>query len=208
MKRIQPKEKVEYRRMGDCRSDSNRAGGNRFSRLDLSIEPGSRCANSQPGGLGLYITVFMFLVGLSAGGLIVASSGEVFGAKHLKPLAPIAIWLSFVCVGLAALSIIPDLGEPGRVWKIFTNAQWNSPFVWDLAIILVYLVLSGVYLGRTQSRRAARLRRPGAASAQTRRRRSWCTDHRLDLRRADLSLYWHSALWRLSSFPLALQLGP
>ncbi len=95
---------------------------------------------------GLYITVFMFLVGLSAGGLIVASSGEVFGAKHLKPLAPLAIWLSFICVGLAAISILPDLGAPERVWRLFTNAQWNSPFVWDLAIILFYLVLSGVYL--------------------------------------------------------------
>jgi dimethyl sulfoxide reductase membrane subunit len=95
---------------------------------------------------GLYITLFMFFVGLSAGGLIVASSGEVFGARHLKPLAPFAIWLSFITIGLAAVSIIPDLGAPQRIWRLFVNSQWASPFMWDLAIILFYLVLSGIYL--------------------------------------------------------------
>jgi molybdopterin-containing oxidoreductase family membrane subunit len=95
---------------------------------------------------GLYITVFMFLVGLSAGGLIVASAGEIFGAKQLKPLAPLAIWLSFVCVGLAAASIIPDLGSPQRILLLFTSAQWSSPFIWDMTIILFYLILSFVYL--------------------------------------------------------------
>ena len=33
---------------------------------------------------GLYITCFMFFVGLSAGGLIVASSAHVFGIESFK----------------------------------------------------------------------------------------------------------------------------
>jgi molybdopterin-containing oxidoreductase family membrane subunit len=95
---------------------------------------------------GLYITTFIFLVGLSAGGLIVASAGEVFGVEKLKPLAPMAIWLSIVCVGLAAVSIIPDMVSPLRIWRLFTNAQLQSPLIWDVAIILFYLSISAIYL--------------------------------------------------------------
>jgi molybdopterin-containing oxidoreductase family membrane subunit len=95
---------------------------------------------------GLYITAFMYLVGLSAGGLIVASAGEIFNVAKLKPLAPLAIWLSFICIGLAGLSIIPDLGSPQRIYQLVTNPQWASPLVWDVVIITFYLVLSAVYL--------------------------------------------------------------
>ena len=38
---------------------------------------------------GLYITMFMFFVGLSAGGLIVASSASVFHIKRFKAVATI-----------------------------------------------------------------------------------------------------------------------
>ena len=36
---------------------------------------------------GLYLTCFMFFVGLSAGGLIVASSASIFGIKKYKAVA-------------------------------------------------------------------------------------------------------------------------
>lgn len=95
---------------------------------------------------GLYIVSFMFLVGLSAGGLIVASAGEVFNVAKLKPLAPLAIWLSFISIGLAGLAVILDLGSPQRVYQLITNPQWSSPLMWDVVIITFYLVLSAVYL--------------------------------------------------------------
>ncbi len=95
---------------------------------------------------GLYIVSFMFLVGLSAGGLIVASAGEVFQVAKLKPLAPLAIWLSFICIGLAGLAVILDLGSPQRVFQLITNPQWSSPLMWDVVIISFYLLLSAFYL--------------------------------------------------------------
>jgi len=39
---------------------------------------------------GMYIFTFAFFIGLSAGGLIMASSAEVFGIKALKPLSRLA----------------------------------------------------------------------------------------------------------------------
>ena len=90
--------------------------------------------------------MFMFLVGLSAGGLVVASSGEVFNVPRLKPLAPLAIWLSLICIGLAALEIIPDLGSPQRLYALLLSPQANSPLIWDLVIISTYMVICVVYL--------------------------------------------------------------
>ena len=45
---------------------------------------------------GLYITMFMFFVGLSAGGLIVASSASVFHVADYKKVALPAVILSTV----------------------------------------------------------------------------------------------------------------
>lgn len=95
---------------------------------------------------GLYITFFMLFVGLSAGGLIVASAGTLFGARRLAPLAPLAIWVSLVTVLTAALLILPDMGHPERLLNLVLNAHLTSPLVWDVAIILGYALVSAFYL--------------------------------------------------------------
>lgn len=95
---------------------------------------------------GLYITFFMFFVGLSAGGLIVASAGSIFGVERLKPLSRLAIWVSLVCVALAAFFIVPDIGRPDRLWNLFRYPNWSSPLIWDVIIIGVYGVISVAYL--------------------------------------------------------------
>ena len=61
---------------------------------------------------GLYITLFMYFVGLSAGGLIVASAGRLFGATRLKPIVRIAVLEATVAVMIAALLLLPDIGGP------------------------------------------------------------------------------------------------
>ena len=47
---------------------------------------------------GLYIFTFAFFVGLSAGGLIMASGAEVFGVQSLKPLTRIGVLTAAACV--------------------------------------------------------------------------------------------------------------
>src|SRR5690554_1675379 len=64
---------------------------------------------------GTYITMFMFFVGLSAGGLIVSSSATVFNIPSFKVVAKPATILSTVCIIIAAAFIMVDLGSPFRV---------------------------------------------------------------------------------------------
>jgi molybdopterin-containing oxidoreductase family membrane subunit len=95
---------------------------------------------------GMYIFSFAFFVGLSAGGLIMASSAEVFGISALRPLARLGVLSALACITVAGLMIIPDLGRPERVLNIVLYANWTSPLVWDITIIAVYFVFSAVDL--------------------------------------------------------------
>lgn len=95
---------------------------------------------------GLYITMFMFFVGLSAGGLIVASSASVFHIKRFKAVAMPAIILSTVCICLAGMFVLIDLGGIQRIWRIVTGPNPTSPLVWDICVITLYLVINVLYL--------------------------------------------------------------
>ena len=91
---------------------------------------------------GLYITNFMFFVGLSAGGLIVASSAHVFGIEAFKKVAKPAVILSTVCICVAVAFVLIDMGGVQRIWRLFTNGNFASPLMWDVCIIAVYLVIN------------------------------------------------------------------
>ncbi len=95
---------------------------------------------------GAYITMFMFFVGLSAGGLIVASSASIFHIKAFKRVAMPAIILSTVCICLAGMFVLIDLGGIQRVWRIVTGPNPASPLVWDICVITCYLVINILYL--------------------------------------------------------------
>jgi dimethyl sulfoxide reductase membrane subunit len=95
---------------------------------------------------GLYIICFMFFVGLSAGGLIIASAGRLFHVERFAPLMRLAVVEATVTIATAALFIIPDLGKPTRILNLFIHGHWMSPMIWDITIILTYLVLSLLYL--------------------------------------------------------------
>ena len=95
---------------------------------------------------GQYILFFMFFVGLSAGGLIVASAGRLFGVRAFKPITRLAVLEATVAVMLAAIFILPDLGRPERVLNIFLYPNLMSPMIWDITIVIVYMAMSAFYV--------------------------------------------------------------
>ena len=95
---------------------------------------------------GLYITCFMFFVGLSAGGLIVASSASVFHITEYKKVALPAVILSLVCIVVAAIFVLVDLGGIQRIWRLFVNPNFSSPLLWDVIVITCYLIINILYL--------------------------------------------------------------
>ena len=98
---------------------------------------------------GLYITLFMFLVGLSAGGLIISSVPRAFGMKGFGGISKVAVWTSICCTVLAIAFVVVDLGHPARLWELFAYSNLGSPLMWDIIVLGAYLILSIVYLWAT-----------------------------------------------------------
>src|SRR5579875_600445 len=96
---------------------------------------------------GLYISLFAWFVGVSAGGLIVSSSAAVFKIKQWQPISKLANLLASVAIALAAFAILPDLGRPDRILNLFLYPNLQSPLIWDVTIIFTYLIISLVELG-------------------------------------------------------------
>ena len=91
---------------------------------------------------GLYITCFMFFVGLSAGGLIVASSAHVFHIESFKRVRLPAVIVSTVCICCAGLFILIDLGGVQRIWRMIIGLNVTSPLAWDMVVITCYLIIN------------------------------------------------------------------
>lgn len=91
---------------------------------------------------GLYIILFMFLVGVSAGGLIVVAASELVGTDRFEPLNRLAVIVSGTAIAAAALSILPDIGRPQMFWKMLVQPNWTSPLVWDVVVITLYLSIA------------------------------------------------------------------
>ncbi len=95
---------------------------------------------------GLYITMFMFFVGLSAGGLIISSVPKAFGIAGFGGISKVAVMSSIACTVAAIGMVVVDLGQPMRLWELFAYSNLGSPLMWDILVLGTYLILSCVYL--------------------------------------------------------------
>lgn len=95
---------------------------------------------------GMYIVTFMFLVGISAGGLIVVAGAELVGSHKFEHLNRIAVLCSLAAVATAAGSILPDLGRPHLAWKMIAQPHLTSPLVWDMMVLAIYLAIGVIDL--------------------------------------------------------------
>ncbi|MEW6594578.1 MAG: NrfD/PsrC family molybdoenzyme membrane anchor subunit [Thermodesulfobacteriota bacterium] len=95
---------------------------------------------------GLYISGLAFFVGNAAGGLVLSSSIYLFGAKKLKPLAKLGALTAFANVTAAMLIVLPDIGQPVRLYNMLLHPNFTSPLVWDVIVLNLYAVASAVYL--------------------------------------------------------------
>ena len=95
---------------------------------------------------GLYISGLAFFVGNAAGGLVLTSSIYLFGVKQLKPLAKLGALTAFANVTAAMLIVLPDIGQPLRLYNLVLHPNFMSPLVWDVIVLNLYALASAVYL--------------------------------------------------------------
>src|SRR3989338_3897912 len=101
---------------------------------------------NKPVFLGLYIITFVFFIGISAGGIAVASLSHLAGIEKFKSVSRVAEVVAIISLVLAMLAIVLDLGRPERMLNLFIYPQLNSPLIWDVLVINIYLVLCAAML--------------------------------------------------------------
>ena len=95
---------------------------------------------------GLYIVVWVLLAGVAMGSMMIATSIRLFNIESLRSIEKVAIGVSLVSAIGAALAIIPDLGRPGRLLYVIIYPNFRSPISWDAYGLIVFIILSYVYL--------------------------------------------------------------
>jgi molybdopterin-containing oxidoreductase family membrane subunit len=126
------------------------------------VATGMRDLGSMGGATwGLYISMVVYLVGVSFAGITVAALIRLFDLEQLKGVARMAEVLTVVALLLGAAAIVVDLGQPLRgLVNLFRYARPQSPFFGTFSLVVSgYLFASLVYLYLTSRPDAARLAR-------------------------------------------------
>ncbi len=95
---------------------------------------------------GLYITNFVFFIGISHAGTLLSAILRVTKAGWRMPMTRMAEFITVVALMVGALFPIIDLGRPDRIPNLFLYGRWQSPILWDVIAICTYLTGSVLYL--------------------------------------------------------------
>jgi [DsrC]-trisulfide reductase subunit P len=99
---------------------------------------------------GMPITVTIYLIGLSAGSLILSSLTYVFGKEQYRPIARLAVFLAIILIFGAMIGIALDLGRPEKSWRLFMFFVLNnmrSMFAINGILYGGYFLIGVIYLG-------------------------------------------------------------
>ncbi|MCP4423890.1 MAG: polysulfide reductase NrfD [Chloroflexi bacterium] len=102
---------------------------------------------------GMYISTFVFWVGISHAGTMISAVLRIFKADWRRPITRGAEAMTAFALMMASLY---PLIHVGRIWKVYwmvpypnNRRLWpnfQSPLMWDMVAITTYLVGSGLYL--------------------------------------------------------------
>ncbi|MBC8327841.1 MAG: polysulfide reductase NrfD [Planctomycetes bacterium] len=95
---------------------------------------------------GLYITNFVFFIGISHAGTLISAILRLCKAEWRRPITRAAEIITVLVLFFGAGCVILDLGRPERALNVITKANFSSPLVWDVCSISVYLTGSIIYL--------------------------------------------------------------
>src|SRR5512134_3661840 len=95
---------------------------------------------------GLYITNFVFFIGISHAGTLISAILRVTQAEWRRPVTRMAEVITAIVLAIGGLHPIIDLGRPDRMLHLFYNGRLQSPLLWDITSITAYFTASTIYL--------------------------------------------------------------
>jgi molybdopterin-containing oxidoreductase family membrane subunit len=95
---------------------------------------------------GIYITNFVFFIGISHAGTLISAILRIVQAEWRRSITRAAEVITVMVLLFGAGSVIMDLGRPDRALNIFLHPNFRSPLLWDVCSITVYFTSSILYL--------------------------------------------------------------
>jgi Ni/Fe-hydrogenase subunit HybB-like protein len=95
---------------------------------------------------GLYIINFVFFIGISHAGTLVSAILRITGAEWRRPITRAAEAITVFSLILGVSNILIDLGRIDRVLNMIRYGRFQSPLLWDLSSVSIYLTCSVIYL--------------------------------------------------------------
>lgn len=95
---------------------------------------------------GIYIVNFMFLIGLSYAGAIIAGFLILLRVEWGKPLIRLAQLMTLASVIVGPIFILLCVGRFDRLYHLFIYPRLQSPLIWDVLAVITFLVGSFLFL--------------------------------------------------------------
>lgn len=95
---------------------------------------------------GLWVSQYIYFIGLSAGSFLLSSLIYAFGLKRLEPVGRLALFVALVTLSMALLSIWFDLGRMERPYRVFTSPNFGSMMAWMVWLYTAYTILLALEL--------------------------------------------------------------
>jgi molybdopterin-containing oxidoreductase family membrane subunit len=95
---------------------------------------------------GVYITNFVFFIGISHAGTLISAILRLAKAEWRRSITRSAEVITVLVLFFGVGNILMDLGRPDRMLNIIKYSQFQSPLLWDVSSITIYLAASSIYL--------------------------------------------------------------
>ncbi len=90
---------------------------------------------------GLWVSAYIYFIGLSAGAFLLSSMIYVFGVRQLERVGRLSLFVAIVTLFMALLSIWFDLGRMERFYRVFTSPNFSSMMAWMVWLYTAYFLL-------------------------------------------------------------------
>ena len=95
---------------------------------------------------GLYISTFVFFIGISHSGTLVSAILRITNKEWRRPITRSAELLTFVSLLFGGIMPIIDMGRPDRIHHMLLFGRLQSPLMWDILCIGTYFFGSTLFL--------------------------------------------------------------
>ncbi len=101
---------------------------------------------NRPAYWGIYITNFVFFIGISHAGTLISAILRLARAEWRRAITRSAEVITVLVIFFGIGSILIDMGRPDRLANIIRHGRFQSPLLWDVVSVSAYLTGSTVYL--------------------------------------------------------------